>query len=112
MGIWETEIVSSKEGDLPFQDEYWLGVSLNFINTFLGFVTARVGLGSRLSLVTFIFEDEVDTKALVGSNFDPFTYLLGEIYSAMESPSENMQYNYVSNSFLPSRASLSQFRSS
>jgi hypothetical protein len=34
MGIWETKIVSSKEGDLPLEDEDWPGVSLIFLIIF------------------------------------------------------------------------------
>jgi hypothetical protein len=39
-------------------------------------------------LVTFLFEYEYDTEALLGLGFDPFTSLLGAISSIMESPGE------------------------
>jgi hypothetical protein len=49
---------------------------------------ARVGLGFGLALVTFFLEDKYDTEALVGSDFGPFTSLLGARTFAMESPGE------------------------
>jgi hypothetical protein len=63
-------------------------VYFDFLNKFSGLDTVGVGLGSGLALVTFFLEDKADTEDLVGSNFGPFTSLLGARTSAMESLGE------------------------
>jgi len=81
------EGISSNE-DLPLEDEDRPWVSFDFLNNFYGFYTVGVGLGSGLVLVTFFLEDKGDTEALVGSDFSPFTSLLGAKTFTMESPGE------------------------
>jgi hypothetical protein len=52
--------------------------------TFSGYDNAGTTLGSRFFLVTLFLEAEDDTGDLVGSEFSPFTSLLGAKTSAME----------------------------
>jgi hypothetical protein len=87
MDFLGTEMVSSKE-DLPLEEEDWPWVFFDFLNNFSGPDNDGTSLGSGFVLVTLFFENEDDTRALVGSNFGPFTSLLGAKTSAMESPGE------------------------
>jgi hypothetical protein len=61
---------------------------LIFLIIFSGYDNAGTTLGSRFFLVTLFLEVEDDTGDLVGSDFGPYTYLLGAKTSAMESPGE------------------------